>query len=318
MKKLKYLVVAFSTLLLLGACNSKKDSSKEKNGDKEKIEVVATNSIIGDMVKHVGGDKVDLHDIVPVGSDPHEYEPLPEDIQKASDADVIFYNGLNLETGGNGWFEKLMHTAGKQEGEDYFAVSEGVEPLYLTGKGKETEQDPHAWLDISNGVIYVQNIADTLSKKDPKNKELYQENAKKYIDELKQLDERAKKEFADIPENQRLLVTSEGAFKYFSKAYGMKAAYIWEINTEEEGTPEQMRKIIDTIKESDVPCVFVETSVDPRSMQSVSKETGLPIAAEIFTDSVAEPGKDGDSYYSMMEWNLDKIHDGLSQKKGAN
>ncbi|MBL1225425.1 metal ABC transporter substrate-binding protein [Enterococcus sp. BWR-S5] len=313
-RKLSILLAAAASLVLLAACGSgqsKTDASGE-NSSEEKLQVVATNSIIADMAKEIGGELIALHSIVPVGTDPHEYEPLPQDIQKASEADVVLYNGLNLETG-NGWFEKLMDTAGKKENTDYFAVSRTVTPMYLSNQESSHTEDPHAWLDISNGIAYSEEIARIFAEKDLENKEKYLENSEAYTEKLKELDQTAKAEFSDIPEEKRLLVTSEGAFKYFSKAYGLTAAYIWEINTESQGTPEQMKTIIDTVKSSDVPSLFVETSVDARSMERLSKEADLPIYSKIFTDSVAEKGEDGDSYYTMMKWNLEKIHEGLSQ-----
>lgn len=301
MKKLKIITVLLFLAVLGSACSNEKEVAKS-----EKLQVVATNSILADMIKNVAGDKIDLHSIVPVGTDPHHYKVLPADIEKSTDADVIFYNGLNLETGGNGWFVKLMETSKKVEGQDYFSTSEGVKPMFLTSKGKESEQNPHAWLDISNGIRYVKNISKVLEEKDPDNKATYKKNAEAYIEKLTVLDTQAKKEFKDIPEDQKLLVTSEGAFKYFSAAYGVTSDYIWEINTESQGTPEQMSTIIDTVRESNIPSLFVETSVDKRSMQSVSKETGIPIYETVFTDSIAREGENGDSYYDMMEWNLTK------------
>ncbi|MDA3972839.1 zinc ABC transporter substrate-binding protein [Enterococcus thailandicus] len=310
MKKSKLLILLFALGIFLVGCSTKSEKSEQtKDG---KLTVVATNSILADMAKEVGKDKVTIHSIVPVGTDPHEYEVLPEDIKKASDAKVILYNGLNLETG-NGWFNNLMETAKKVEDEDYFAVSREVEPLYLTSAGQETQADPHAWLDVSNGIKYVEEITRILSEKDPENKEVYEKNSQEYRKKLESLDQQAKESFATISEEKKLLVTSEGAFKYFSKAYQLPAAYIWEINTESQGTPDQMSAIIDQVKASKVPGLFVESSVDPRSMERVSKETGVPIAEKLFTDSVAKSGETGDSYYGMMKWNIEAIHDGLSK-----
>lgn len=287
-------------------------SSSHQEQTDEKLNVVVTNSILKDITENIAGDEINLHSIVPVGRDPHEYDPLPEDIQKATDADVLFYNGLNLETGGNAWFTKLMNNANKVDNQDYFAVSDGVEILYLEGEeaGKE---DPHAWLNLENGMIYAQNIAQQLIAKDPDHAQIYQENLEEYLDLLNELDQEAKEKFASIPEAQKLIVTSEGSFKYFSKAYDIPSAYIWEINTEEEGTPLQIRLLVDQLKASEVKALFVESSINPRPMQSVARDSGIPIYAEIFTDSVAESGNDGDSYYSMMKWNLDKIYEGLTQ-----
>lgn len=307
-KKIYWLL--FVGFLLLAGCGSQEIDKEQEN----QLTVVATNSILADMAKEVGKEHVVVHSIVPVGTDPHEYEVLPEDIKKASDADVILYNGLNLETG-NSWFMNLMETAKKEEGKDYFAVSKKVTPLYLAKGDTKTQADPHAWLDLSNGMKYVEEITRILSEKDEDNQKEYEKNSKAYIEQLKKLDQQAKDNLGSIEEDKRLLITSEGAFKYFSKAYDVPAAYIWEINTESQGTPEQMKTIVNQVRDSNVSVLFVETSVDPRSMERVAKETGLTIYDKLYTDSIDKKGGKGDSYYKMMQWNIQTIHDGLSQEK---
>lgn len=306
-KTLALLGLALSLVLM--ACSAM--PSKESNTDK--LQVVVTNSILADMTKEVAGDLVNLHSIVPIGQDPHEYEPLAADIQRTTEADVIFYNGLNLETGGDAWFTKLIKTTKKVADEDYFAVSDGVQVIYLEGKAQAGKEDPHAWLSLDNGIIYATNIAKTLMAKDPANKETYQKNLDTYVAKLSQLHDQAKQAFDGIPEEKKLIVTSEGAFKYFSQAYGVPSAYIWEINTEEEGTPEQLSRLVEQLRASQVPALFIESSVDRRPMETVSRDTGLPIAAELFTDSIAPAGQAGDSYYAMMAWNLEKISEGLAK-----
>ena len=316
MNSMKKLLVAALVVLGIAGCATGKENSSQTTSataENKKIQVVTTNSIIYDMTKNIAGDLVDLHSIVPVGQDPHEYEPLPEDVQKVQKADLIFYNGINLENGEDAWFAKMVKNAKKEANKDYFAVSDGVQVIYLEGQNEAGKEDPHAWLNIENGIIYAKNIAKQLIAKDPKNKEAYEKNLAAYVEKLEALDKDAKARIAKIPEEKRLIVTSEGCFKYFSKAYDIPSAYIWEINTEEEGTPEQITKLVRQLRESKVPSLFVESSVDDRPMKTVSQETGKPIHSTIFTDSIAEEGKDGDSYYSMMKWNLDKIIEGLSK-----
>ncbi|MBE9908892.1 metal ABC transporter substrate-binding protein [Enterococcus casseliflavus] len=311
MKKIVLLVSTLVSLLVLGACSSADQNSSENT--QEKLKVVATNSIIADITENIAGDKIELHSIVPVGRDPHEYDPLPEDVQKTTEADLILYNGINLETGGNAWFTKLVNNAGKEKNVDYFAVSDGVDVIYLEGENEEGKEDPHAWLNLENGIIYAQNIAKQLSVKDPENKEYYEENLEEYVAKLDALDKEAKSKFDAIPDEKKMIVTSEGCFKYFSKAYNVPSAYIWEINTEEEGTPDQIKNLVTMLRDSEVTSLFVESSVDDRPMKTVSNDTGIPIFAKIFTDSIAEKGEDGDSYYAMMKWNLEKISEGLSK-----
>ena len=310
MKKCRYLVLLLVAIVGLVACSSQKSSSDSSSS---KLNVVATNSIIADITKNIAGDKINLHSIVPVGQDPHEYEPLPEDVKKTSKADLIFYNGINLETGGNAWFTKLVENAQKKENKDYYAVSEGVDVIYLEGQNEKGKEDPHAWLNLENGIIYAQNIAKRLIEKDPDNKTTYEKNLKAYVEKLTALDKEAKEKFNNIPEEKKMIVTSEGCFKYFSKAYNVPSAYIWEINTDEEGTPDQTKSLVEKLRKTKVPSLFVESSVDDRPMKTVSKDTNIPIYAKIFTDSIAEKGEDGDSYYSMMKYNLDKISEGLAK-----
>ncbi|WP_020616075.1 metal ABC transporter substrate-binding protein [Paenibacillus daejeonensis] len=306
-----------AVLLLAGCANNGPAGANQGSGEGEdegqdgRLKVVATYSIVYDIVKQVGGDHVDVISLAPVGSNPHEFDPRPADVTNTADADAIFYNGMNLEAG-NSWFEKLLETAGK-DGEDapVYLISEGVEVQYLTEAGNEGESDPHAWLDLRNGVIYAQNAQAALTEIDPDNSEDYAANAESYIAELEQLHDEAVERFQEIPESQRFLVTSEGAFKYFSEAYGIEAGYIWEINSESEGTPAQVQAIVDEIKSRDVKGLFVETSVDPRSMESVSRDSGVPIVGEVFTDSLGKPGETGDTYLDMMRTNIETIIEGL-------
>ena len=310
-KKLSFLALIFTLAVGLFACSSAKKGSS--SNEATKLKVVATNSIIADITKNIAGDKIDLHSIVPIGQDPHEYEPLPDDVKKTSEANLILYNGINLETGGNAWFTKLVQNAKKEENKDYYAVSEGVDVIYLEGQNEKGKEDPHAWLNLENGMIYAKNIAKQLEAKDPKNKDFYEANLKTYLEKLSKLDKESKDKFNNIPAEKKIIVTSEGAFKYFSKAYNVPSAYIWEINTEEEGTPDQIKTLVEKLRKTKVPSLFVESSVDERPMQTVSKDTNIPIYEKIFTDSIAEPGQNGDSYYSMMKWNLDKISEGLAK-----
>ncbi len=309
-KSMLLIFIAIFTLVLVGCSNNK---SNQSNKEDHKLNVVVTNSILADITKNIAGNKINLHSIVPIGRDPHEYEPLPEDAQKTSKADIIFYNGLNLETGGNAWFTKLVKNANKKENMDYFPVSNGVKTIYLEGKNADRKEDPHAWLNLGNGIIYAKNIEQQLINKDPANEEFYKKNLEKYINKLKKLDDIAKVKFSSIPESQKMIVTSEGCFKYFSKAYNIPSAYIWEINTEEEGTPDQIKSLVRKLRGTNLRALFVESSVDKRSMKTVSQDTSIPIYSTLFTDSIAENGQNGDSYYNMMKWNIDQIYTGLSK-----
>lgn len=290
--------------ILSGCASEKKESTSDK------LQVVASYSIIADMVEQVGKDKVDVKSIVTRGTDPHSYEPTPENTLAVEKADIVFSNGLNLETG-KGWFKKLLENGRKTEVS--YEVSKGVTPEFLTSAGDEGQEDPHAWLSLKNGMIYVNNITKELSKLDPDNQTYYESNRDVYIKKLTELDEKAHDKIKAIPEETRVLVTSEGAFKYFSKEYGLKAEYIWEINTDTQGTPDQISRIAKIVKDNKVPALFVETSVSPKTMEAVSREAGVGIFATIFTDSLGKSGETGDNYYDMMAFNIEKITEGLSQ-----
>ncbi|AIQ33434.1 metal ABC transporter substrate-binding protein [Paenibacillus sp. FSL R5-0345] len=292
-------------ILLVTACSN----VSEGEADNDKLKIVATYSIIADMTENIVGEKAEVYSMVPIGTDPHMYDPLPKDTSKVSSADLVFYNGMNLETG-KGWFQDLLDVTNKKD--VAFAVSDEVTPMYLTEKGKETQEDPHAWLDIQNAIKYVDIITTRVIEKDPDNKEFYLHNQSEYVKKLNELDQYAKEAVEKIPQEKRILVTSEGAFKYFSKAYGFESAFIWEINTDSQGTPEQMKNIINIIDKNQVPALFLETSVNPKTMETISNETGVPIHSKIFTDSLAKKGEEGDTYIKMIKWNIDKVVEGLS------
>jgi len=305
-KFLKLIVVSAMAALLLSACSGEKEGA-----DNDKIHLVATFSILTDILNEVGGDQVDVHSMVPIGTDPHEYEPLPEDIKKAADADAIFFNGLNLEGGKTGWFSKLINSVGKDE-KDVYELMAGVEPKYITTEdGRDEEMNPHAFLDPIVGIQMVENARDALTEIDPDNKDAYEKNANALLKELHEIDELYKEKISEIPEEHRILVTSERAYQYMTERYGLQEGFLWDIDTEEIGTPRQIKNLVNFIKEHDVPAIFVETNVDKRPMETVSKETGVDIAAELYSDELGKPGTDGGTYIKFLRYNIEKIHEGL-------
>lgn len=311
-KLMKIGILTIVAAIALSACGNREKSNSSKEKD-DRIHVVATFSILYDILTEVGGERVDVHSMVPIGTDPHEYEPLPEDIKKATDADALFYNGLNLEGGKAGWFFKLVDTVHKDENA-VFELMEGVEPKYITtNEGRDEAINPHAFLDPLVGVKMVENARDALIKIDPDGKETYEQNAKALLDELHEIDELYKTKIGEIPKEHRILVTSERAYQYMADRYGLLEGYIWDIDTEEIGTPHQIKNLVNFIKEHDVPVLFVETNVDKRPMETVSKETKVKIAAELYSDELGKSGSEGDTYPKFLRYNIEKIYEGLTE-----
>ncbi|ERL64998.1 PsaA [Schleiferilactobacillus shenzhenensis LY-73] len=272
-------------------------------GAGDKLSLVATNSILADMTAQVLGDRGTVRSIVPRGQDPHEYEARPEDVAAVADADLIIANGFNLEAG---WLTKLRRTA-KRDAASVITATAAV-PVYPLANG---EPDPHAWLDLSNGIRYVATIRDALIEKDPAHAAGYRTRAAAYTQRLAALDNEAKTTMATIPADRRILVTTEGAFRYFARAYGLETLSVWQINSEQQATPTQMRTVMDAVRKRRPPVLFRESSLPAKTMEQVSQETDTPIAAVLYTDSLAKKGVAGDTYYDMVKWNLDQVVAGL-------
>lgn len=305
MKKVLTALMAGVIIVVLSACGAE----EKKSGDT--LAVVTSFTLIENIVQEIGGEHVTTHNLVPVGTDPHDYEPLPDDIKAATDADVLFYNGLNLEGGDTGWFARMMDST-SQDWDRAFIVTEEVEPMYLTSDdGKEEEINPHAFLDPVVGKLMAESIRDTLMEIDADNKADYEARATDYIAQLEALDEQYRETIEALPEERRILVTSERAYQYMAKRYGLEEGYIWAIDTEENGTPEQIKQVIEFINEKKPPVLFVETNVDRRPMETVSAETGVAIFGEIFSDEIGKPGDPGDSYIKFLQHNIDVIAAGL-------
>lgn len=303
MKKLALSVVLILTLISTGFASE---------SITKPIKIVSSFTIITDMAEAIGGDLVEVYNLVPTGTDPHEYEPLPNDIKAATDADLLFYNGMNLEGGESGWFLRLVSSV-KQNPKHVFALNDRVEPKYLHGEGGQKEQvNPHSFLSPRIGMIMAENLRDALKKYDPENTDIYEKNAAIYLQRLKEVDQSYAKVIASIPEERRLLVTSERAFQYMTEDYGLREAYVWEIDTEDLGTARQIMALISLLKKEQPPVLFLESNVDPKAMETVSRETGIPIFEKrIYSDEIGEKGQDVDTYVKLLEHNLSLIEAGL-------
>lgn len=311
------LLASILITVMLNGCNTAdgRQNVHENNQEADQLYVVTSFTLLTDMVTEIGGEHVEVYNLVPSGTDPHEYSPLPNDIKAVSKADILLYNGFNLEGGDNGWFAKMMEST-NQDWDKTFLVTDGIEPLYIqSDDGKQEEINPHSFLDPVNGIVMAENIRDALIEVDPDNEASYTANANEYIAELEKMDEQYKAKINEIDEDNRILITSERAYQYVAKRYGLKEGFIWMIDTEENGTPDQITSLINFIKEHDPPVLFVETNVDPRPMETISQETGVEIYGELFSDEIGKPGEQGDTYIKYLQYNIDMIHEGLTSKQ---
>ncbi|GEK34168.1 metal ABC transporter solute-binding protein, Zn/Mn family [Kurthia sibirica] len=314
MKKIGILFALVTAIFLLVACGHEQGEIDAH----DQVKIVSSFTLLTDMAKEIGGDAVEVHNLVPTGQDPHEYEPKPEDLKKTTDAHILLYNGLNLEGGQKGWFFKMIEATGQDVKKAYNVTSfkEKVKPLRITSHdGKDEEINPHAFISPQVGVIMAQNIKAALMDAVPAKKALFEKRANAYIDRLNDMDRQYTMRINSISSEDRVLVTSERAFQYLADDYGLREGYIWAIDTEENGSPSQMKNLVAFLKEHKVPVVFVETNVDARPMETVSKESGVPIYdQEIYSDEIGAPGDEVDTYMKYLQYNIDVLTQGLGGK----
>lgn len=271
-----------------------------------KFKVVTTFTVIQDIAQNVAGDAATVESITKPGAEIHEYEPTPKDIVKAQSADLILWNGLNLER----WFERFFQNI---KDKPAVVVTEGITPLSIYEGPYKDAPNPHAWMSPSNALIYVENIKNAFVKYDPQNADTYQKNAAAYAEKIKQLDKPLREKLSLIPADQRWLVTSEGAFSYLAKDYDLKEGYLWPINAEQQGTPQQVRKLIDLVKKNQIPVVFSESTVSAKPAQQVAKESGAKYGGVLYVDSLSAADGPVPTYIDLLNVTVSTIVKGFEK-----
>ena len=273
----------------------------------KKFNVVASFSVLGDMVKNVGGDRIEVTTLVGPNGDTHVYEPTPADAKAVAGADLVVVNGLGFE----GWMDRLIQASGYKGAA--VVASKGVEPRKMTAE-ETTEPgaprlvtDPHAWQDLHNGQLYVRNIAEGLAKLDPAGASVYEANAKAYAARLGELDRWVKQEFSAIPRPKRRMITTHDAFGYFGAAYGVTILSPEGFSTESEASAGDIARLIQQIRKEKITAVFIENISDPRLMQQVAKESGVTLGGTLYSDALSKPDGPAPTYLEMFKNNVSLI-----------
>ena len=271
-----------------------------------KFKVVTTFTVIQDIAQNVAGNAATVESITKPGAEIHEYEPTPKDIVKAQSADLILWNGLNLER----WFERFFQNV---KDKPAVVVTEGIQPLSIYEGPYKDAPNPHAWMSPSNALIYIENIKNALVKYDPQNAAVYEKNAADYAQKIKQLDEPLRAKLAQIPEAQRWLVTSEGAFSYLAKDYNLKEGYLWPINAEQQGPPQQVRNVSDLVRKNTIPVVFSESTISAKPAQQVAKESGAKYGGVLYVDSLSAKNGPVPTYIDLLNVTVSTIVKGFGK-----
>jgi len=306
--RMSLLVSAVAVPLLLGGC-----SKGEKRPGR--VRVVATYSVLGDLVKNVAGDIAEVVTLVGPDGDAHTFEPTPKDGVALAEADLIFENGIGFET----WLDKLHSSSASKARR--FVVTEGLKLRqsecrhdHKPGEKHEHEDDPHVWHDVGNAIHMVGAIRDRLAEADPPNADRYRANAAAYLDRLTALDAWVVEKVATLPKGKRQLVTSHDTFGYFAERHGFEVvgSALESVSTEaSDPSPATFAKLIESVRAAKVPAIFAENVHNPKLMERLAKEAGVRLAPPLFTDALGKPGSDGDTYEKMVQHNVTTIVDAL-------
>ena len=276
------------------------------NAQARDLKVATTFTVLADIAQNVGGDGVEVVSITKPGAEIHNYQPTPGDIIRVLDADMVLWNGLNLEL----WFEQFFRNLDDVPG---IVVSEGVEPISITEGPYTGKPNPHAWMSPSDVGIYIDNMAAAFAEADPDNADAYTSNAAAYKARIAAAVDPIRAELATIPEDRRWLVSSEGAFSYLARDFGLKELYLWPINADQQGTPQQVRKVIDAVRANDIPAVFSESTISPDAAQQVARETEADYGGVLFVDSLSEADGPVPTYIDLLRVTTETIAAGLSR-----
>ena len=268
--------------------------------------VVTTFTVIQDIAQNVAGDAAVVESVTKPGAEIHDYQPTPGDIVKAQKANLVLWNGFNLER----WFERFFQNVSDVPS---VVLTDGIEPMGITEGTYSGKPNPHAWMSPTNALVYVENIRKALVKYDPANAAAYNRNAAAYAAKIRAVDEPLRKRLASIPEQHRWLVSSEGAFSYLARDYAMREAYLWPINADEQGTPHQVRKVIDLVRKHKIPVVFSESTISDRAAKQVARETGARYGGVLYVDSLSAAGGPVPTFLDLLRVTVDTIAKGFGK-----
>ncbi|HTO27895.1 MAG TPA: metal ABC transporter substrate-binding protein [Devosia sp.] len=271
----------------------------------DRLKAVTTFTIIADMAQNVAGDAADVVSITKPGAEIHNYQPTPGDLIAAQDADLILWNGLNLEQ----WFEQFLSNLGDVPS---VVVTDGIEPMGIGEGPYAGKPNPHAWMSPSDALVYVENIRKAFVAADPANEATYNANAAAYSARITATVEPIRAALAAIPEERRWLATSEGAFSYLTRDFGLRELYLWPINADQQGTPQQVRHVIDAVRANDVPAIFSESTISSKPAEQVARETGITYGGVLYVDSLSEPDGPVPTYLDLLQVTSTTIVQGLT------
>lgn len=271
----------------------------------QKPRVLATTSFLADMASNIATEYADVSSIMPIGGDPHIYEPVPGDAKKITEADLILKNGLTLE----GWLDEMITYSGTRA--RIVTVSEGIKPIKSTEY--ENAYDPHAWMDVHNALIYIRNIRDALQLLDPANYEAYEANYQHYKQQLEELDAYIMQAIQKIPSQQRILITSHDAFRYYGNRYGLRVVSVMGTSTDADVRMQDLNHLISVIRQYQIPAVFIESTINPKLLLQLANDLGIVIGGKLYADSLGDEDSGADTYIKMLKQNTDLIVQALSR-----
>ncbi|MCO4840411.1 MAG: metal ABC transporter substrate-binding protein [Rhodobacteraceae bacterium] len=293
------IVLGFCSLAISAVCASPILASEEK------FKAVTTFTVIADMARNVAGDAAIVESVTKAGAEIHGYQPTPRDIIRAQDADLILWNGLNLEL----WFEQFFSNLNDVPS---VTLTDGVVPMSISGGDYNGKPNPHAWMSTTSAMIYVDNIRDAFVKYDPDNAAIYTANAEAYKQEIAAVIKPLEADILAVPEGQRWLVSCEGAFSYLIRDFQMQELYLWPINADQQGTPQQVRKVIDGVRANNIPAIFCESTVSQSPAQQVARETDATYGGMLYVDSLTEADGAVPTYIDLLRTTIETIATGLS------